>query len=827
MKSFLNLLLVAFALSIATPHALALDKKKEKKPAAPPPAAADTAKAKPSGEIPSIEKFLKSPAKMVGLTTAYFADKKFYLEIPDSLLGKDLLVVSRISKSASGARAGFVGYAGDFINKNVVRFEKKPNNKIYLNQVSFDEMSRDSTQDMYAAVMRSNSPAIVAGFDIKAYGANKKSYLIDVSDYFNGDNDILFFAKFVKKALKLKVIQTDKSYISSIKTYPINTEIKTVKTYGTEEETLETFELNTSMVLLPEKPMQPRYFDSRVGYFAYNYIDYDQNPQGVKRVGMISRWRLEPKPEDVEKYKRGELVEPQKPIVYYIDPATPKKWVPYLMQGVNDWQVAFEKAGFKNAILAKLAPTKEQDSTWSLEDARYSAIVYKPSDVENASGPHVADPRTGEIMESHINWYHNVMKLLHDWYFVQCAAVDPMAQEKVFDDELMGQLIRFVSSHEVGHTLGLRHNFGASTATPVDSLRSITFLKAHGHTTSIMDYARFDYVAQPEDNIPQNLLFPRIGQYDLWAIEWGYRRFPDVTDPVAELPKLNEWIIEKMKDRYNWFGTETNPNDPRSQREDLGDNHMKSNEYGIKNLQRIMDNFEAWTKVPNEDYDYRTDMYSEILGQYLLYIGHVAKWVGGIYETPKTSEQEGNIYSFVEKEKQQEAMAFLNKYVFTTPTFMLKDAVFQNTNKITPLTEVNKMQTLAVRSLLNQRVFQNLLLAETALKSNTYTITNLFEDLNKNVFKELASGGPVDIYRRNLQKVYVKQLLSLLPNKNVAIVMDKTAAVPAVMDNSDLTAFVTYQLKSLQKRLQAAASADPLTKAHYDYLSSSIKERLQ
>ena len=440
---------------------------------------------------------------------------------------------------------GFFGYAGDQIGQNVIRFEKGPNNKIFLRNISYAEYAKDSTSPMFSAVNNSNIQPIAAAFDIKSFSKDSAGVVIEITDYINGDNDVLHFNSGLKSALRFAAIQSDKSYIVSVKSYPINIEIKTVKTYsrmpsppiggggfggGTGSGNM-TVELNSSLVMLPKVPMQARYFDPRVGYFTVGYTDYDANPQGVESIQLIKRWRLEPKEEDMEKYKRGELVEPKKPIIFYIDPATPKKWIPYLIQGVNDWQAAFEKAGFKNAIMAKMAPTVEEDSTWSLEDARYSAIVYKPSDVANASGPSISDPRTGEIMESHINWYHNVMELIHDWYFIQTAAVDPKARKMVYDDELMGQLIRFVSSHEVGHTLGLRHNFGSSSTVPVENLRNKAWVEANGHTPSIMDYARFNYVAQPEDNISEVGLFPRIGDYDKWAIEWGYKLFPQYKTP--------------------------------------------------------------------------------------------------------------------------------------------------------------------------------------------------------------------------------------------------------------------------------------------------------
>jgi len=437
----------------------------------------DTTKKAPEKGPVTIEKFIKSGSKvMQGLTPVLFQDGRYFLNINDSILGRDILMVTRISKAAEGIRTVFTGYAGDDVNSGVFRFEKGPNNKVFLTNVLGRERVKDSTSAMFLSVLRSNLNAIISTFDIKAESADKTQRLIDVTDLFNSDSEILFFPKggaSGKSSFKLGGLVRDASFITSVKTYPINTEIKTVKTYSRSSSGNATYELNNSFVLLPKVPMTPRYADDRVGYFTENYTDFSYDPQGVKRISMISRFRLEPKPEDVEKYKRGELVEPAKPIVFYIDPATPKEWVPFLIQGVNDWQVAFEKAGFKNAIYALEAPLK--DSTWSLEDARFCAIVYKPSDTPNASGPHVSDPRSGEIIESHINWYHNVMSLVRNWYFLQCSPVDPGARKMTFDTELMGQLIRFVSSHEVGHTLGLRHNFAGTAQYTAAQLRDPCF----------------------------------------------------------------------------------------------------------------------------------------------------------------------------------------------------------------------------------------------------------------------------------------------------------------------------------------------------------------
>ncbi len=766
------------------------------------------------------EFFKNKQEQKQGLFTVYKSDNRFYLEIPDSLLNKDLLMVSRLSQGSAGVHQGTSGFAGDHINTKMIRFEKNPYNNILLRTVLTSEYT-DSTEESYKMVSRSNLQAIAASFEIKVVSDSGNTNIIDITDYLNSESSIFSFPKHIKNSFNLGNLQADKSYIVGINTYPQNVELKSVKTFLTQDGETATFELNNSIIALPENPMTPRYADERVGFFSRYYTSFDENPQGVKGIQKITRWRLEPKPEDLEKYKQGELVEPQNPIVFYIDPATPEKWVPYLIQGVNDWQKAFEKAGFKNAIVGRRAPSKEEDSTWSLEDARYSAIVYKPSTTANASGPHVADPRTGEILESHINWYHNVMSLLRNWYFIQCGALDTGAQKLVFDDELMGQLIRFVSSHEVGHTLGLRHNFGSSALVPTEKLRDSNFMKTDGFAYSIMDYARFNYVAQPEDHIRRELLFPKIGIYDEWALQWGYTLFPDIDDPVAELPKLNEWVIEKSKDPRLWFGSERSSNDPRCQSEDLGDNQMIANEYGIKNMKIVVANLQDWTKTPNEGYGNLAEMYQEIVRQYNRYTVHAARWIGGIYQTPKRVEQAGNIYEFVPKEKQKEAFEYLKRNLFKEPVWLLDTAIAAKTGQ-NILALADNIQTAGIQALLQPRVLQNLLYTEKIKGKEAYTIQDFFEDMNKAVFSKETGA-----YYRNLQKSYIKSLLNLLPASSSLIVVtdNKTSLQSPSIDTTDLEAFVAFQLKTLQKQLQNM-SGDTLTKAHYEYLSRLIKIKL-
>lgn len=787
-----------------------------------------------------------------GMITTHKLEDKFFFEIADTTLGRDILVVSRISKSGADVRAA-QGYAGDQIGSSVIRFEKGPNNRIFMRKISFRTYGVDSTASMYQSLKNSNIQPIAAAFNIAAYTTDKKGSVIDMTDYINSDNDIFYFSSpAAKTRFRLGTQLADRSYILNVRSFPTNVEITAVKTYSLAAATAipgapagfgggggstgsATVELNASLVILPKVPMKPRYFDSRVGYFAVGYTDFDLNPQGVKEVEMVKRWRLEPKPADMAKYKRGELVEPQKPIIFYIDPATPKKWVPYLIAGVNDWAKAFEKAGFKNAVMGKIAPTKEQDSTWSLDDARNSAIVYKPSEIANASGPSISDPRSGEIMESHINWFHNVQKLVHDWYMIQTAAVDPRARKMTFSDELMGDLIRFVSSHEVGHTLGLRHNYGSSSTVPTENLRNKKWVEEHGHTPSIMDYARFNYVAQPEDKISSKGLYPRIGDYDNWAIEWGYRYFPDSKNVASDMAILDKMTVESAKNRRLWFGTETNPDDPHSQNEDLSDNAMKASEYGIKNLKVILTNLPEWTKEKGEGYENLTTMYGQLTTQFGRYMGHVAKNVGGIYENPKTVDQAGPIYERTPAATQKEAMDFLNRNLFTTPKWLLDQAIMDNIEG-NPLEVVSRLQGATLGRLTSTSTLSKLVAAEATDGATAYKITDLFGDLNGAIFTELKSNATIDVYRRNLQKAYIERLIAIVKPAPAASAINAILAGGRggagggglTAAQSDVLSVVKGQLRELQGSIKSASSSqsDSLSKYHLADLNDRIEAAL-
>ncbi|MBC7744881.1 MAG: zinc-dependent metalloprotease, partial [Flavobacterium sp.] len=698
------------------------------------------------------------------------------------------------------------------------------------------EYTKDSASPMFTSVNNSNIQPIEFAFDIKAFSKDTSAVVIDVTDFVNGDNDVLFLNSGTKKRANLAAIQKDKSYVIAVKTFPINIEVVTVKTYSSSP-TAPTFgnvtlELNSSIVLLPKNPMQARYYDPRVGYFNVGYTDFDLNPQGVKKVSIIKRWRLEPKDEEMDKYKRGELVEPKKPIIFYIDPATPPKWVPYLIQGVNDWQTAFEKAGFKNAIMAKKAPTKEENPEWSLEDARFSAIVYKPSTIPNASGPSVADPRSGEIMESHINWYHNVMQLIRNWYFVQASPVDSRARKMVFDDELMGQLIRFVSSHEVGHTIGLRHNFGSSSTVPVEKLRDKAWVEANGHTPSIMDYARFNYVAQPEDNIGSKGIFPKIGDYDDWAINWGYRRFDEYKTADAEKTFMNKWVMENMKNKRLWFGDgESNRDDPRNLSEQVGDDAVKGSLYGIKNLKRIIPNLNEWTKVANEDYSDLEMMYGEVSAQFNRYNNHVSRTIGGIMKTPKLTEEAGVVFETVSKAKQKEAVAYLNENLFKTPVWLLNNDIYSKTG-LNGLKVIGNLQEGILGSIFSSYTLNHLVQAATFPGAETYTIPELLADVKKGIWSELPAQKSIDVYRRQLQQMYVDRMNLVLNPPPPVIVTPGTiagrTATPVDNDYVDVQSSVRAHLISLKAEIISASvrSADQMTKIHLKEMSRRIEKAL-
>lgn len=743
-----------------------------------------------------------------GLFTVTKTGNDWYFEIPDSLEGRRFLVTVRFTYTPAGTGK----YGGEQVNQQTVYWQPSPDGQTLMLRSELLINSADSVDAINKAIVISNENPIIGSFKIESHKNGMRK--VKVTSFFNEDNPAIGISGNYKRGFGLQAMLPSASYIESIKTFPMNTEVRTVKTWMSQVPSTYaarftgrvTIGLNVSFVLLPKKPMLARLFDPRVGYFTDDYNYYSDNQQRVENKRFITRWRLEPKDSaDAERMKRGELVEPKKPIVYYIDPATPKQWRPYLIQGVNDWQKAFEKAGFKNAIVGKEWP--ENDSTMSMEDARFSVIRYLASDIENAYGPQVHDPRSGEIIESHICWYHNVMTLVHDWYMVQAGNIDEAARKMKFDDSLMGELIRFVSSHEVGHTLGLRHNFGSSSTVPVDSLRNKAWVEAHGHTPSIMDYARFNYVAQPEDSISRTGIFPRIGDYDQWAIQWGYTPMWNAYDSESDHWELEKLTSKKLKgNRRLWFGDgETNTtNDSRCQTEDLGDDAVKASEYGIKNLKREILALPKWTYESNDIYGRNlSGMYDQIRGQFLRYVYHVLYNISGVYKDYRTIDEGGTVYTNVSKVKQREAFAFIDRNVLNEPKWLAQPAY---TSTLTPDKQrlTASMGTRVVGSMLSYRFLNQL--------NSEYTATEYLSDIEKSLFRELALGSKVSAYRRALQATAISSLISAFNSSPAS----STNVRPAVLS----------MLKHLSRRMASVPSTDTTTKAHFLSLHDNIERAL-
>ncbi|MES2517004.1 MAG: zinc-dependent metalloprotease [Bacteroidota bacterium] len=846
MLKFTKTAFLLASVACLTLSAQAQDKKGDAKAPAAPTAPAKPAEAPKTGPKPYKEVITDKAKTTKGLFTVHKVEDKFFFEIPDSLLGREIMTVTRITKSATIPGT----YGGEMLNRQVINFEKGPENKVFLRAIQYINVSPDSTAPMYKAVKNSNVQPIAQAFDIKAFKkdsvSKQSSSIIEVTDFFKGDNQIVSLPPFTKTMYKITSIAADRSYIQSIKTFPINTEIRTVKTFnGTPPmpsfgpaapspipsvnipsiavSGAVTMEINTSMILLPNDKMKQRYFDPRIGYFANGYTVFDEGSQRTEDRTFAVRWRLEPKnAEDAAKQKQGQLIEPKKPIVYYIDPATPAKWRKYLKLGVDDWQKAFEAAGWKNAIRGEILA--DNDTTISLEDARYSAIRYFASDIENAYGPNVHDPRSGEILESHIGWYHNVMKLLKKWYMTQAAAVDPRARKNKFDDELMGDLIRFVSSHEVGHTIGLRHNYGSSSTVPVENLRNPKWIAEHGHTPSIMDYARFNYVAQPEDGVKD--LYPRIGEYDVWAVKWAYQTLEGATAEDDQKTLNKQFIAEYAKNPRIWFGTETNPYDPRTQSECLGDNNMLASDYGIKNLKRILPNLVEWTKEEAQDYDMLTEGYGEVVTQYRRYIGHVTKNVGGIYETPRTMDEAGVVYEPTPRAIQKDAVLWLNRQVFDTPTWLLDGKIMAQIRPDQGVDAISRIQEATLNSLLSTDRLQRFI--ETNAKYPTsYSLDELFTDVRSSIWSELRSRKAIDASRRNLQKIFVEKMVATV-NASGAVQLSgfgfRGTVVPAAVDprKTDITSVTRGHLLTLKDEIKSALAQPTLDKMSKYHLQDCL-----
>ncbi len=765
-----------------------------------------------------------------GLFISHKVNEKYYYEIPDTLLNRDMLMVTRVSKSADG-----FAFGGQEINNQVIQWSVH-DKQVLLKIISYDNISSDPASPVSQSVRNSNFAPIIAAFEIKAYNHDSSAVVIEITDLFSRDVLPFNIGNDTRQKYKIQGMDEARSYIENIKSYPLNIEARSIKTYRSADPPSNvnsgtiSLEINNSMLLLPKKPMLSRLNDHRVGYFSQTQTDYGSDAEKAKKLEFIVRWRLEPK--DSLAYARGELVEPRKPIVFYIDPATPLKWRPYLKQGISDWNIAFQAAGFKNAIIARDAPDKKTDPGFSLEDARYSVIRYFASEIQNAYGPYIADPRSGEILESHVGWYHNVMNMLKNWYIIQTGAVNPASRNIQLKDSVMGKLIRYVASHEVGHTLGLMHNMGASNAYLVDSLRSATFTAKHGIVASIMDYARFNFIAQPQDK--NVTLIPTIGPYDLYAIHWGYHHIAHIRNPENERDSLNHWIVEKQGKKEYFYGRQvTNPIDPRSQEEDLGDNEMKAGNYGIANLKRILPNLEKWTAEPGHDFEELKELYGQLFLQYNRYLSHVRTNIGGFYETFKSNDQKGPVYTAVPGGIQKEALQFMISQCFDTPVWLINTELTRKFENAGTIERIRKIQVSNLNSILEPGRLERMIEVESLEKRPSFKVTEMENMLRKGIWKILYL--PVqkkdDVFKRNLQRAYIDRMEFLLVSNQAAPPEDPAGAgfTPVNLNQSDIRAITRMQLKLLEADLVKVLPrfSSSLEKAHLQDIRYRIHHILE
>ena len=809
MKKILILALCSFVVfSCATAQATGKSKK-----------ANNTAQSKPAppkksaGKIKDYDKVItKDAISDEGLFDVHLVGDKYYFEIPMTYLDTDMLLVSRFAKLPSNLGGGYVN-AGTKTNTRLINWERFKD-KILIKEKSSSAVAADSLPINISVKANNYEPTLFA-FDIAAFSKDSTSVVIDVTNFYSSDvKSISGLGSRLRTAYKVKNLDKSRSFINSVKSFPENIEVIQDFTYNaanppvnTGDETI-SVQMNQSMILLPKEPMQPRYFDERVGWFTLSKYDYSSEELKADRKTYLRRWKLIPK--DIEAYKRGELVEPVKPIVYYLDPATPEKFRSYMKEGIELWQKAFEAAGFKNAIIAKDPPSLEEDPDFSPEDIRYSVVRYVASTTRNATGPSVSDPRSGEIIESDIIWYHNHLRSYRNRYMLETGAANPSARTLNTPDEEIGEMMKMVIAHEVGHTLGLPHNMSASYAYDVENYRDGDFTQKNGIAATIMDYARYNYIAQPGDT---NIRFVRqLGPYDDYAINYGYRYIPEAKSAEDEKDILNRWINEKAGNPIYKFGKQSSRFDPTSQTEDIGNNSIKASTYGLKNLKIVAKNLPSWTSNQTDNYEDLSELYGELLGVWSRYVGHVVTHVGGVVEESKNPSQEGDVYNPVTKTYQKAAIQWLHKNAFETPTWLLDDAILKNINYAGYSDRLRSLQSRHLNNLLD---FERLgrLIDHSALDSKNYSALEMLRDVRLGIWSETKSGSNVSIYRRNLQRAYVDRMTYLMTEE----LNPQRSRQYFNVNQSDVRALVRGELNQLLNTLNTASKSATNTETKYHY----------
>ena len=773
-----------------------------------------------------------------GGITVHRVDERWFFELPDSLAGRDWLLVSRIS----GVPANLGGFtsSGQSLEERVVRWQRI-GDRILMRSVSFDSYADDSLP-IALSVASNNVGPILASLPIAAYTRDSSGYVLDVTDFFGGDTPAISgLDANQRRQYQVRRFDTNRSYVSSIRAFPTNVEVRHVQTFDAAAAPSDasantiSLEMRQSLVLLPKEPMRPRYADDRVGIFALERVNYGLDEQKAATQRFITRWRLEPK--DAAAYARGELVEPVKPITYYIDPATPTRWRRYVKEGVENWQRVFEKAGFRNAIVAKDPPTKAEDPNWDPDDARYSMVRWAASLVRNAVGPHTHDPRTGEILNSEITWYHNHMRSYRNRLMIETGASNPEARSLAIPDDLMGETMRQVITHEIGHALGLPHNMIASASIPVDSLRSPSFTSKYGVSLTIMDYARQNYVAQPGDGLKPKDFIRRVGPFDDFAINWGYRVFPQARTPDEERPILNKLILDQQgMFAYRYLPQQYSGIDPRNQTEDLSDDQIRASAYALSNLRKVVPQLVSWTTRSGSDFDDLNELYGEVLGMWSLYMGHVTNWIGGVYIDQKNADQSGAVYHAVPRARQKAALAFLSDNVFTTPAWLEPADILARLGAVTPSLETR--QTNVLTQLLDARRLGRLSEAEQLWSAQAYPLSEYMDDLRRAVW----TNSVADANRRALQRVFIERL-GVLVNPPVVVAppgagfggggfqapVGPFLAAPNVT-RSDLPALARSQLRAIRTQARAnaaAAGTSAMARAHWNDVADRVDAILE